>query len=150
MNTCYRLLIEFYRLVPIHEDDGIRYWDIWVEAEDWLITLSASRYSGPIVSTSGISALLRRLITPFASRPSEATMSTAIIPAALRKELLVVGTDAGLWLDRAWNWGNNHPSTVQDLLNTVLEVINSFEVDQPPPPVTVPGLIVRRRQAVIL
>ncbi|HBQ94377.1 MAG: hypothetical protein M1294_10310 [Firmicutes bacterium] len=120
--ACYRLLVELYRLIPLHENDGIRNWNIWVTGDDLLMTVA----------------------------PSPSKRATSVIPAALRQELIVVGTDAGLWLGRAWNWNMNHPRTVQDLLNTVIEVINSFEIDQPPPPEAVPGMILGGRQAVIM
>ncbi len=71
----------------------------------------------------------------------------------LTGELLVVGTDAERWLSTGLSlyqeqYGGNPPS-ISTLLENALRANYYFEVDQPPPPVPVPTLILDGRQAVI-
>ncbi|MCL5971984.1 MAG: hypothetical protein M1499_05420 [Firmicutes bacterium] len=72
---------------------------------------------------------------------------------ALTGELVVVGTDANRWLSQGLALYQDDyqrsPETVSDLLSAAMEAKYFLEVDEPPPPVPVIGMIIAGRQAVI-
>lgn len=119
----YRVLVEIYRAIPLHESSGMNEeWKIWVEDGELLVQVL------PLLDLS---------------HPS-------VIPPLLTGPLVVVGTDAGLWLGRAWSRGTTHPQTVWDLLESALGTMMDYEMEQPPLPIVVPGMTIQGRQAVIL
>ena len=71
----------------------------------------------------------------------------------LAGELIVVGTDAKRWLSDGLSlYQDDHgrsPETVSDLLSAAMEAKYFLEVDEPPPPVPVVGLVIEGRQAVV-
>ena len=119
----YRVLVEIYRAIPLHASRGMNEeWKIWVEDGELLVHLW----------------------------PLRDPLHPSVIPPLPTRPLVVVGTDAGLWLGRAWSRGTTHPHTVWDLLENALNTMMDYEMEQPPLPIVVPGLTIQGRQAVIL